>query len=135
MLEKAREKGLYDSLHQTDFVSFMSEHRESYDAVLGAATLIHFGKLDAVFQAAAACLRTNGLFVFTLFSIETAEADFAVAANDKLAQSGCYTHSARYVERLAPESGFSVELLNKVVHEHDQNGDPVPGLLVVLRRG
>jgi predicted TPR repeat methyltransferase len=135
MLEKARGKGLYDNLHQADFVSFMSEQQDSYDAILGAATLIHFGKLDAVLQAAATCLRTGGLFVFTLFSIETAEADFAVAANDRLAQSGCYTHSARYMERLVPESGFSVEMLDKVVHEHDQNGDPVPGLLVVLRRG
>jgi predicted TPR repeat methyltransferase len=140
MLEKARDKGIYDRLAQTDLVSFMAEHEGSYDAVLGAATLIHFGDLRAVFQAAALCLRDKGHFVFTLFSNETEffhekePADFAVAASDKLAQSGCYTHSANYVERLAPESGFSVQMLKKTVHEHDQNGNPVPGILVVLRR-
>jgi predicted TPR repeat methyltransferase len=133
MLEKARDKKIYDRLDQADLVSFMAGHRDSYDAVLGAATLIHFGNLQAVFQAAALCLRDGGLFVFTLFANET-DADFAVASNDKLAQSGCYTHSAGYVERLAPESGFSVEMLRKAVHEHDQEGNHIPGILVVLRR-
>jgi predicted TPR repeat methyltransferase len=133
MLEKARDKGLYDKLDQADFVSFMAGHADSYDAILGAATLIHFGNLHPVFQAAATCLRDGGLFVFTLFANE-AGTDFAVAANDKLAQSGCYTHSANYVERLAPESGFSVQALKKVIHEHDQKGNHIPGLLVVLRR-
>jgi len=135
MLEKARDKNIYDRLAQADLLPFMSGHKASYDAVLGAATLIHFGDLRAVFQAAALCLRDKGLFVFTLFSHEKDQADFAVATNDKLAQSGCYTHSADYVERLAPESGFSVEMLKTVVHEHDEGGNPVAGLLVVLRRG
>jgi predicted TPR repeat methyltransferase len=140
MLEKARDKKIYDRLDRADFVSFMSAHSESYDAILGAATLIHFGDLHAVFRAAAMCLRDGGLFVFTLFSNEPnvaieGGADFSVASNDKLAQSGCYTHGANYVERLAAESGFSVQMLKKVVHEHDQNDNPITGLLVVLRRG
>ncbi len=135
MLEKARDKGLYDRLDQADLLSFMSGHPDSYDAILGAATLIHFGDLHAVFRAAAMCLRDGGLFVFTLFSNQVDTADFAVAASDKLAQSGCYTHSANYVERLAPESGFSVQMLKHAVHEYDQNNNQVPGILVVLRRG
>ncbi len=140
MLEKARDKEIYDSLVQSDLLSFMSGHKGSYDAILGAAALIHFGNLRALFQAAALCLRDSGLFVFTLFSntaaaaMEAEDADFAVAADDKLAQSGCYTHSPRYVERLARESGFSVQMLKKAVHEHDAGGNPVPGLLVVFRR-
>ena len=141
MLEKARNKEIYDRLDQADFVSFMSAHPASYDAILGAATLIHFGDLHAVFRAAAMCLRDGGLFVFTLFSnvpdnsMEAGGTDFTIASNDKLAQSGCYTHSANYVERLAAESGLSVQMLKKVVHEHDQNDNPIPGILVVLRRG
>ena len=141
MLEKARDKELYDSLVQTDLVSFMSGHQGSYDAILGAATLIHFGNLRVLFRAAALCLRDSGLFVFTVFpneagaSTEADDTDFAVAANAGLARSGCYTHSPCYVERLARESGFSVEMLKKAVHEHDADGNPVPCLLVVFRRG
>lgn len=131
MLEKAREKKLYDRLEQAEIVSFLSQHKDSYGAILGAATLIHFGDLRALFQAAATALRENGLFVFTLFA--GTDSDFAVAASDRLAQSGCYAHNAAYIERLAPQCGFSVRELKQVTHEHDQDGNPVPGLVAVLR--
>jgi predicted TPR repeat methyltransferase len=134
MLKKARGKKLYDRLDHANIVTFMSAHKDSYDAILGAAILIHFGDLQAVFQAAAAALRPSGLLVFTLFANEVESLDFAVAASDKLAQSGCYTHNARYVEHMAGTCGFSVQELKQVVHEHDQDGNPVPGLLAVLRR-
>jgi predicted TPR repeat methyltransferase len=134
MLEKAQAKSVYDRLAQADIVTFLSAHKDNYDAILGAAALIHFGDLRAMFKAAAASLRENGLFLFTLFAIESGETDFSVAASDRLAQSGCYAHSMAYIERLAPECGFSVQELKQVVHEHDQDGNPVPGFLVVLRR-
>jgi predicted TPR repeat methyltransferase len=88
--------------------------------------------LRALFQAAHACLRDQGVFIFTLFANDAA--DFSVSASGKLAQSGCYAHSAAYVNRLAQESGFSVLELMQVVHEHDPDGNPVPGLVVTLRR-
>jgi len=132
MLEKAQAKSVYDRLEQADILTFLSAHKDSYDAILGAAVLIHFGDLRAIFQAAAASLRDKGLFVFTLFAAD--DSDFAVAASDKLAQSGCYAHSTAYVEHTAAQCGFSVLSLQNVVHEHDQEGNPVPGLLAVLRR-
>jgi predicted TPR repeat methyltransferase len=133
MLDKAEAKGVYDRLDRGDLVSFMSGQKSGYDTILAAAALIHFGDLRALFQAAAQSLRDKGLFIFTLFSHQD-EADFAVAAGERLAQSGCYSHSIGYVERLARENGFLVQCLEKVVHEHDQDGNPVPGLLAVLRR-
>ena len=132
MLEKARGKNLYDRLEQADLVSFMTGHADSYDAIAGAATLIHFGDLQALFRAAASCLRQNGLFVFTLFAKDGP--DFAIAASDRLAQSGCYTHNAAYIDGLAEQCGFSILALEKIIHEHDQDNNAVPGLLAVLRR-
>jgi predicted TPR repeat methyltransferase len=133
MLGKAEAKGVYDKLHRGDLLSFLSTHTDSYDTILAAATLIHFGSLDALFQAAAQTLRAKGLFLFTLFSHEQ-DSDFSVAASAPLAQSGCYSHGMGYVERLAAENGFSVRMLEKIVHEHDRDGNPVPGLLTVLCR-
>jgi len=132
MLDKAEAKGVYDRLDQGNLVPFLSDHKGRYDAILAAATLIHFGDLQALFQAAAQSLRGKGVFVFTLFPHQD-DADFTVAASDRLAQSGCYSHSLGYVERLAAENGLSVRALEKVVHEHDQDGNPVPGLLAVLQ--
>ncbi|MCX7282229.1 MAG: tetratricopeptide repeat protein [Alphaproteobacteria bacterium] len=134
MLEKAAKKGLYDRLERADLVPALLGHAQCYDAVLGAGILIHFGDLDQVFQAAAACLREQGIFIFTLFSNEMDGKDFSVAAHDKLAQSGCYMHSTGYVERLSAKWGFSVGMLKRCIHENDLAGNPVPGLLAVLRR-
>jgi predicted TPR repeat methyltransferase len=85
-----------------------------------------------LFRAVSRSLRARGLFVFTLFPHE--HADYAVAANHALARSGCFGHSAAYVERLARESGFSVAGMETAVHEHDQDGNVVTGMLVVLQR-
>ena len=134
MLAKARAKNIYDRLEQTDLLSYLSAQSDSSDALLAAATLIHFGNLLPLFRAAALCLRPQGLFIFTLFPHEANDGDFAVAASDRLAQSGCFRHGMGYVDRLAGETGFSVVELKKVLHEHDQDGRPVPGLLAVLRR-
>jgi predicted TPR repeat methyltransferase len=135
MLERAAAKKLYNHLFQADLVSFMAGHERAYDAILGAATLIHFGDLKPLFQAAFRCLRDRGLLIFTLFHAEAdAKAGYAVAASARLAQSGCFEHSAHYVEGLAPETGFDVLRLEKIVHEHDQDGHGVAGLLAVLRR-
>ena len=134
MLDKARGKSVYDSLEQSDLVSFMSAHGNAYDAVLAAASLIHFGDLQALFRATGHCLREKGLFIFTLFPNQAGDADFAVAASNRLAQSGCFRHSAGYVERLAADNAFSVSALKTVRHELDQDGRPVDGLLGVLRR-
>ena len=107
----------------------------SYDAVLAAATLIHFGDLKGLFQTVALCLRAQGLFVFTLFPDETdTGTDYAVTASTRLAQSGCFRHSIPYLSQLATETGFAVLELEKVIHEHDQAGSPVTGLLAVLRK-
>ncbi|MBA2588042.1 MAG: tetratricopeptide repeat protein [Alphaproteobacteria bacterium] len=133
MLEKAIAKGVYDGLYQGELAGFLSGRPRGYDAILGAATLIHFGDLTPIFQAAAAGLRDRGLFIFTLFPTVAGTDDFAVAANPGLAQSGCFAHSPGYVRRVAAASGFAVEALEDVIHEHDPDGNPVPGLLNVLR--
>lgn len=135
MLEKARAKNVYDRLEQADILAFLSGQADRYDAVTAAATLIHFGDLHPIVQATARRLRAEGLFVFTLFPNQTGSADFAVAASGRLAQSGCFAHSPGYVKRLAEESGFSVRMLEQVIHEHDQDDKPVSGLLAVLKKG
>jgi len=134
MLDKARAKAVYDGLEHADLIAFLSAHANSYDVILAAATLLHFGDLQALFQAARHGLREKGLFIFTLFPNQEGDADFAVAASDRLAQSGCFRHSTGYVERLAATNAFRVLAMKTVLHELDQDGKPVAGLLGVLQR-
>ena len=133
MLEKAKAKGVYDGVFEADLTHFMTQHEGGYDAVLAAATLIHFGDLKALFVATSRSLRDEGLFVFTFFPHEADAGDYGVASSVRLAQSGCFSHSLSYVERMAAEAGFSVLELQKAVQEHDQDGKPVAGILAVLR--
>ncbi len=135
MLEKAKAKGVYDQLFEADLQPFLAGHEKSYDVVLAAAALIHFGDLRPLFAATSRSLREEGVFIFTLFLDETSTADYGVASLDRLAQSGCFRHTLHYVERLAAETGYSVLELQKAIHEHDQNGHPVSGILAVLRVG
>ena len=133
MLEKAQAKGIYDGLYQGDLVPFLTQAQANYDAVVGAAALIHFGDLAPLFRAVSASLGDRGLFVFTLFPQETPDVSYGVVSDYRLAQSGCFGHSPAYVERLAAETGFAVLELEMVTHEHDPEGNPVAGLLAVLR--
>ncbi|HEY7987136.1 MAG TPA: tetratricopeptide repeat protein [Methylophilaceae bacterium] len=134
MLEKAREKGIYANLIETDLVSYMVDNPRRYDAITCAATLIHFGDLTPAFEAAASCLKDHGLFIFTLFPNDHAQdsQEVIVAPSSELARGGCFAHSRDYVRRLAKENGFMVESLTDEIHEFSDEL-PVPGLLVTLR--
>jgi predicted TPR repeat methyltransferase len=135
MLEKAREKNIYDHTYLCDLLSFMADHSNTYDAILCAATLIHFGDLTSVFHAASSSLRDDGLFVFTLFPNDRGHdnQEVAVHPNSSLATAGCFAHSSSYVSRLAEAAGFFVEMLEQRIHEYHKTV-PIMGLVVALRR-
>ena len=79
MLEKAKEKNVYDRIHLGEMLSYMLDKSNSYDVILSAATLIHFGDLLPVFRAAASSLKDGGLFIFTVFRNESGgDEDFVV---------------------------------------------------------
>lgn len=137
MLEKAREKAIYDNIYLSDLESFMENNPHQYDAITCAATLIHFGDLSPVFGAAATCLRANGLFVFTVFQNDSEQDGQGVIVSqlDGLAKSGCYAHSKNHIISSAESAGFVVEMLNTEIHEYRQdNGLPIMCFVVVLRR-
>jgi predicted TPR repeat methyltransferase len=136
MLQKANEKGIYSQLDQGDMVSFMTNHPNSYDAILCAATLIHFGDLLHAFDAAATSLKDDGVFVFTLFpnDSELNSQDIAVAEDNGYANGGCYAHRSDYVRRVAEATGFAVDMIDTEIHEYDNKAMPIMGLIVVLRR-
>jgi predicted TPR repeat methyltransferase len=136
MLEKAEARSLYTSLHRGDLVAFLAAHPASYDAVVSAATLIHFGDLRPVFVAARTSLRDKGIFVFTLFpnGDDPDNRDVAIAPLGGLGEGGCYVHGRGYVRALAKETGYSVALMETATHEYQEDGTPRPGLIVGLRR-
>jgi predicted TPR repeat methyltransferase len=131
MLEKARDKKTYDELHRRDLVDYLANNPESCDVITSAATLIHFGDLGPVLDAAARCLRAEGFFIFTLFPNDDADG-VAAGTLDGFAQGGCFRHGRNYVARTAEQYGFQVESIRAEAHEYVRK-QPVTGLVVALR--
>lgn len=133
MLAQARQKKIYDELHRADLLDWLGRHNGDCDVIASAATLIHFGDLNAILAAAAKCLRRGGRFVFTLFPNDDDTDAVAVAALNGLGQAGCFRHGSGHVTQAAARNGFDVALMRRAHHEY-VNGAPIEGLVVVLRR-
>jgi len=95
MLEQARNRGIYDTLHHAEaHAALTAMPAASYDTILAADMLIYIGDMAAIFQEVARVLKPGGNFLFT---VETGTTSFA------LASTGRYTHADAYVQRCASE--------------------------------
>jgi predicted TPR repeat methyltransferase len=124
MLEQAEEKRVYDALVKTELAEYLLVHREAFDLIVSADTLVYFGDLERVLAAAAGALRADGLFVFTL-----EHAVGAVAGLDyRLQFHGRYSHSPDYVARLLARYGLRPFIAHAELRT--EAGAPVAGLIV-----
>lgn len=127
MVDKARERGLYDGLMVGELVACLQHRPGTYDLVVAADVLVYFGDLGGIMAAAARALRPGGVFAFT---VERAEdcATYVLGAKNR------YAHAPDYVEAVAAENGFAVAVMERESTRREAGND-VPGLVVVLRRG
>jgi predicted TPR repeat methyltransferase len=125
MVEKARGRGLYDSLHVDEIGRYLAGTPQAYTLAIAADVLIYFGDLAPVFAAVAAALKPQGVFAFTL------EADSGAAY--RLTQSGRYAHDDAYVRATAAAAGFDVQrATDETVRKEKLK--PVQSRCYVLRR-
>jgi predicted TPR repeat methyltransferase len=125
MIERAQERGLYDHLAVADITAALSKYQAAFDLLLAADVFIYVGALEGVFTAAAAALRPNSLFAFT---VETADGDGFV-----LQSSYRYAHSLSYLRKLAATHGFSEEIVRPAVLRKEGQGQ-INGHIIVLRK-
>ncbi len=125
MLQKAREKNMYDALIEADIQDYLTQHPHHFDCLVAADVLVYTGNIDPILKAAAMALKPHGFFVF---SVEIAtNADFCITP------SGRYAHSAPYLLRVAQENGF-MSLLTNTETTRLQFGKEVKGFIVVLKK-
>jgi predicted TPR repeat methyltransferase len=128
MLAKARERGLYDALHQAELAAYLRQHPGQYDVVVSADTLVYFGALDDAMCAAAQALRPNGILCFTLEALAEGE-----VGDYRLQHHGRYSHSKSYVETVLRQAGLSVLRLDRAVLR-SEGGEPVGGWLTLAQK-
>lgn len=124
MVAKARERRIYDGLHEAELVEFLNRHPDCYDLVVAADVMVYLGDLSPVLAAARSALKEGGVLAFTLERCGDCES-YMLGAKHR------YAHAPAYVREQAEFAGFAVTLLEDAVTRKD-GGEDVPGLLVVL---
>ena len=125
MLDRARDRGIYNQLVRADLCDFLQIHPIGFDLAIAGDSLIYTGNLLPIFEALHKSLCSNGLF---MFSLEVADMSMPYA----LGRSGRFVHSETYVRALLNQSGFTVLSLDKPVLRMESGCD-VEGMLVVAR--
>jgi predicted TPR repeat methyltransferase len=129
MLQKARQRDTYDSLHEAELTEFMLKSDVSYDAIICVDTFVYFGKLDEALAAAESILNAGGHLIFT---VERHTRD-ECADDFRLQDHGRYSHIDEYLERALAATGLVVQSLTPVIPRMEV-GEPVSGSLVVARK-
>ena len=123
MVEEARRRGGYDELVIDELTAYLREHAKTYDLVVSADTLVYFGDLAEVIQAAVYALKTGGFLIFTLERSDPGEAP----AGFHLHPHGRFTHTREYVSNVLRQAGLTDVSITDGFHAQADQGTG-PGL-------
>jgi len=123
MLDRARTRGVYDELVKRELTEYLEGTSEAFDVVVSADTLVYFGPLERVLDAASNALRPGGRLVFTVEELPADEGDgYSISVN------GRYRHARDYVERALDAAGLRAHAVPAELRL--EAGEPVAGLVV-----
>ncbi|MGE0653859.1 MAG: methyltransferase domain-containing protein [Alphaproteobacteria bacterium] len=126
MVEKARERGIYDDLHVAELTAFLgAEAPDAYDLVMACDTFIYFGDLRQVVVPSARFMAADGLLVY---SVEKSE-----QYPFRLTDSGRYAHHRDHVTEVAADARLRLLSLTEATLRFEY-GEPVTGLIAVMSR-
>lgn len=132
MLDEAHERGCYDALYIAEVVAFLEEAAEAqetpWDLITATDVLPYIGALEPFFAGLDRALAPGGVLVV---STETAPGD---AAPWRVGVRHRYAHAERYMATLLTTHGFETLECRPITVRYDE-GAPVPGHLVIARRG
>ena len=132
MVNKARDRDLYDKLCVDDLVSHLKQAAAGvegfYDLLISADTLVYLGDLAPVFLAANEVSTSGALFAFSVESLE------AIGGGNgyRITSSGRFAHSASYIRDLALQFGWEIIAIEERVLRKNA-GSNVVGWLVLIR--
>ena len=119
MLNKAKEKNVYNKLIKQDIVTYLSNESFNFDYFVSTDVFIYIGDLSDVFRLIKSRNQTGGKLAF---STEHYDGDSFF-----LEQSGRYSHSKKYIEGLCDEFGyqllhFEIQDIRKNKNEYVRGG-------------
>lgn len=133
MVEKAREKGLYESLDVAELTAWLEAAPSGgADLILAADVLVYIGDPVHVLAAAANALRAGGLFAFTVQALG-AGGEPDAGEGFVIGPDARFAHSRAFLRARAVEAGLRVVAIEDAWSRCDA-GKPVAGFVVVLER-
>ncbi|MBY6263318.1 tetratricopeptide repeat protein [Azospirillum sp. 412522] len=132
MVEKARQRTLYDDLSVGDVVEAMERTPGGWDLLVAADVLVYIGDLRLFFSAAARALPTGGCLAATVERLPVDPLSQS-AAPFVLGTTRRYAHAETYVRETATAAGFTIRLMEPCTPRREK-GIPVAGLLFVMER-
>ena len=130
MVEKARSKNLYETLHVGDMDTVL-QPGSNYTLVCCCDVYPYVGDLNEPFRRVRQSLVGSGQGYF-VFSTEEWRVGSTKEHGYKLNTTGRFVHSFEYVERMAVVNSFQVLHLESIVLRMN-GGQPVHGLIGVVR--
>lgn len=124
MLEKARQRGLYHRLIESEAGAYLEASDSRFDLVTVLDVFVYFGDLATLFEQVARRLSPGGLFVA---SFETGD-----GADSRLRPCGRFAHDPNYVAAIAAR-GFAT-IARAVTAIRLEASAPVAGEVVVFQR-
>ena len=100
MLDKAKEKNIYNKLIKQDIITYLSNENLNFDCFIATDVFIYIGDLCDVFQLIKSRNKTGGKLAF---STEDYDGEGFI-----LEQSGRYSHSKKYIENLCEKFGYKL---------------------------
>jgi predicted TPR repeat methyltransferase len=100
MLDKAKEKNVYNKLIKKDIIDYLSTESLNFDYFISTDVFVYVGDLYEVFRLIKFRNKTGGKLAF---STEDYDGDGFF-----LEQSGRYSHSKKYIESLCKTFGFDL---------------------------
>jgi predicted TPR repeat methyltransferase len=128
MLERARQRGDYDALHEAEITAFLRQRRGAFDAIASADVLIYFGDLAPFMAAAAAALRPGGVLVSSVEALTVPGLDHA------LVMTGRYSHHADYLHRVLAAHGLAEVTLEPCALRLERNAPVAGWVFSAMRR-
>lgn len=100
MLEKARQKEIYDELSHTDIVDFLTTAPLDYDCFMATDVFVYVGDLTEIFRLIKLRNARGAKMVFSTEHID--------GEGFRLEPSGRYAHSKAYIENLCDQFGYTL---------------------------
>jgi predicted TPR repeat methyltransferase len=124
MLEKAEERGLYNCLHRSEAIAYLTGCARQFSLIVALDVLVYFGDLSEMFACASGHLTPDGVFAI---SFETGNHE-----KFRLQPSGRFSHSPAYIQTLC---GASLVVIADIATTIRLEADAaVEGRLMLLRR-